>query len=1844
MKRRLLLATALLGFYFLTSGQNVFNPNDAATRYNSTQPLGSAQNPDPNIVGLQKWVSVPTIGISLGGSAYDASSYKPYFINVGGVKLPFRVKFPRSYTNADSASKKYPAMLFLHGAAESGCPENGGIYNNEKQLLVGGKEFMERANANQFDGFLIYPQLWVSQGGCWSAWGTAAYGNYDAVISFIDSLIKYARMDIDRLFVDGLSAGGYGAWRIAEAYPTRVAKIAPSAAAGFPNNRGLFVHIPIWFATGGLDPDPSPAQAQSALNAMKQLGADIRYTMYPDRGHSVWLQHWAEPDFMPYMNDVHKANPLVFFQRYDVCPDSVIEVKLGITQGFFAYEWQKDGVLIASRTNGVNTIHSPSSVVSYTGNDVVVKSYGSYRVRFKRSSTSNWSDWSPKPAVIKVKQVTKTAPIVMSTQQSKVLPSLDGKTSVPLELTAGFINYQWYRVSDNALVASQRTYNAPAGQYRAKYHEPYGCGSEFSPVFTVVNANGTPKPDVASNLNASLLTRSSIQLSWDQNATPAVNETGFEVYRRTSPTASYQFVTLTPANATGYTDTGLSLNTLYYYTVRPVGDNGAAAVTNEATAKTPNDNLAPSAPVNLQYRGSTANSVSLRWGAASDNSSIRRYDVYVNGTKFYSTTNTFANVLGLTAETSYTFTVKAVDPAGNSSPASNQVVGFTHRQGLNYKYYNGMYTVLPEFNALTPAKTGIVDSIDIGSTAIKTQLEGYAFLWEGFIYIPENGTYTFETNSDDGTKLYLDQPYAGQSTPAFISNDSVHGTRRVTGTRYLTKGYHQIALSYFQGRYGFALEVFWSNTSGLARERIPKNYFAVSAPTTPAGPPTPAQGMNYKYYHGTWTSLPNFNTIAPLKSGQIDTISLNAGIKTRNDNYALLWEGFIYIPVSATYTFETYSDDGTRLYVDVPYSASATPVVTNDGVHGARSVTGNIYLSQGYHQFAVSYFQGLYGFDLQLFWSNNAGMARQRIPKHVLYYSIANPPQSPPSSLSGSALTYNMIRLNWSDNSSTETGFEIVRGTGTSGNYIPVATLPANTVSFTDSGLNGSTAYLYKVRAIAGTGESPYSAEVSVTTPAVPATPIPPSGFVAWFTSGTQVSFTWNDNANNETGFQIWRSSDNTNFQLIATTAANANAYSDATVSPFNTYYYYVSAINAAGSSTPSSTVKAVTGTNAPVLSALNNLFVKTGGTAQADFTVNDDAGDLITVTIPNQPSFITLSHLGGSNYRITATPTIDNLGWYTLNVTAKDDKGGTTISTMTVSVSDINTRSVFVNLGTTSRSAPLPWNNWLGTRTAGSVINNLKDENNATTTFGITAVNAWSTTTDMGHITGNNSGAVPDKVLVSGIADNGVAKELRFTGLSPAMKYNLVFVGSQNEGMNASTEYAAGTQKDTLNARNNTNETANLNGLSPDATGQITVTVSRISSLVTYLNAIIIEEYSPALVVLNPINLYAEATDRNSIFLTWSDRTFAENPADGYQLIRATDSLFNINVVSINLPGNITSYRNTGLTPGTRYWYRVRAKSGGTFSDYSNRSKAVTAASIVYVNFNTAVTNAAFPWNNLAAAPTSVFTVSNLINESGANSGLNLSLEKVFNGEFNAGMNTGNNSGVVPDNVLRANYWLDKTQLSQMRISGLNHTKRYRFGFVGSSSPNGWFKGNYTATYTINGRTVYLNSWQNTTKVVYIDDVVPDEDGNVFLDFSTTDVALYGFNSGVIIHEYSESSSNSVPSRRSVANGNNNLIAATEDENRNGESEVRRIYPNPFTDLLIVDFYNSSSANRVSAELYAPDGRLVMRQQFDNLTIGNNTLRITLNSAVRQRGAYILTFKVNGKLTDSRKLLRSLK
>ncbi|WP_249435837.1 glycosyl hydrolase family 18 protein [Paenibacillus sp. Marseille-Q4541] len=179
----------------------------------------------------------------------------------------------------------------------------------------------------------------------------------------------------------------------------------------------------------------------------------------------------------------------------------------------------------------------------------------------------------------------------------------------------------------------------------------------------------TIAPTAPAGLASSAQTINSVTLGWTAS-TDNVGVTGYNVYNGTTLAATVTGTTATVS--------GLTANTSYTFTVKArdaAGNLSAAsnAVTVKTAAAPVADTQAPTVPVNLASTGQTTNSVTLGWTASTDNVGVTGYDVY-NGTTLAATvTGTTATVSGLTANTSYTFTVKAKDAAGNVSAASNAV-------------------------------------------------------------------------------------------------------------------------------------------------------------------------------------------------------------------------------------------------------------------------------------------------------------------------------------------------------------------------------------------------------------------------------------------------------------------------------------------------------------------------------------------------------------------------------------------------------------------------------------------------------------------------------------------------------------------------------------------------------------------------------------------------------------------------------------------------------------------------------------------------------------------------------------------------------------------------------------------------------------------------------------------------------------------------------------------------------------------------------------------------------------------------------------------------------------------
>lgn len=173
-----------------------------------------------------------------------------------------------------------------------------------------------------------------------------------------------------------------------------------------------------------------------------------------------------------------------------------------------------------------------------------------------------------------------------------------------------------------------------------------------------------------------------------------------------------------------------------------------------------------------------------------------------------------------------------------------------------------------------------------------------------------------------------------------------------------------------------------------------------------------------------------------------------------------------------------------------------------------------------------------------------------------------------PTGLTGSATAADRVSLSWTDKSSDESGFTLERATG-GGSFATRATLSANTTTFVDSGLSGSTTYHYRLRAYNSAGASAWTATFSVTTPA--AAPVPASPTPAAVTlNGTTAVVSW-ANVSGESSFKVVRETYNARKKTWS--ASTSTVAADTTVFTQSlkrgTYRYSVRAANASGTSSP---------------------------------------------------------------------------------------------------------------------------------------------------------------------------------------------------------------------------------------------------------------------------------------------------------------------------------------------------------------------------------------------------------------------------------------------------------------------------------------------------------------------------------------------------------------------------------------------------------------------------------------------------------------------------------------------------
>lgn len=138
-----------------------------------------------------------------------------------------------------------------------------------------------------------------------------------------------------------------------------------------------------------------------------------------------------------------------------------------------------------------------------------------------------------------------------------------------------------------------------------------------------------------------------------------------------------------------------------------------------------------------------------------------------------------------------------------------------------------------------------------------------------------------------------------------------------------------------------------------------------------------APGIAYRYIVGSFEEVADFQDSPTTAAGISPVITMD--VKGPEDEFALVFEGFIEAPEDGMYTFYTESNDGSRLYID------GNEVVENDGLHRAETRAGIVALKKGLHALEVKYFQAGMRSAFEVYWSG-PGFGQERIPAARLFH------------------------------------------------------------------------------------------------------------------------------------------------------------------------------------------------------------------------------------------------------------------------------------------------------------------------------------------------------------------------------------------------------------------------------------------------------------------------------------------------------------------------------------------------------------------------------------------------------------------------------------------------------------------------------------------------------------------------------------------------------------------------------------------------------------------------------------------------------------------------------------------
>jgi predicted esterase len=195
------------------------------------------------------------------------------------LRTDYYLHLPAAYET--EPDKKWPVILFLHGSGERG-------YN--LPLVKKNGLPKELDDKPEFPFIVVGPQCSPSE--WWSP------PELNALLDRVEA--KY-RVDRNRIYLHGLSMGGYGAWALAAASPGRFAAVVPICGGGDPREAHLYGKLPIWVFHGGKDETVPLLRSKEMVEAIEKAGGNVKFTVFPDAGHDSWTPAYAMPELYDWL-------------------------------------------------------------------------------------------------------------------------------------------------------------------------------------------------------------------------------------------------------------------------------------------------------------------------------------------------------------------------------------------------------------------------------------------------------------------------------------------------------------------------------------------------------------------------------------------------------------------------------------------------------------------------------------------------------------------------------------------------------------------------------------------------------------------------------------------------------------------------------------------------------------------------------------------------------------------------------------------------------------------------------------------------------------------------------------------------------------------------------------------------------------------------------------------------------------------------------------------------------------------------------------------------------------------------------------------------------------------------------------------------------------------------------------------------------------------------------------------------------------------------------------------------------------------------------------------------------